>query len=308
MAIVGRCATTLSLAGLLLLTLAASSRSEVSLKPSGFINDYVGLLSPEEKEKLENQAAGIEKKTTAEVAVVIVKELEGRNLEEYANELFNNWGIGKKGKDNGVLILVSLAERKLRIEVGYGLEEVLTDGRCGSIIRQLLVPHFRNQDYAGGLSAALKAMEELLSGKSEKDVLPEDSDRPPIGFLIVWEAFCLLFGWTILGLAGFLVQVALIAGLGLTLAFSAGQGGPSASHFLILLVVPFMANFLMLPVAAVIHGLWRRKLKKVYGRHWKDHWPVWLGSSSGGFSSGSSSGGGGFGGGSSGGGGASGGW
>ncbi|HOJ40745.1 MAG TPA: TPM domain-containing protein, partial [bacterium] len=102
MAIVGRCATTLSLAGLLLLTLAASSRSEVSLKPSGFINDYVGLLSPEEKEKLENQAAGIEKKTTAEVAVVIVKELEGRNLEEYANELFNNWGIGKKGKDNGV--------------------------------------------------------------------------------------------------------------------------------------------------------------------------------------------------------------
>ncbi|MCM8770045.1 MAG: TPM domain-containing protein [Candidatus Omnitrophica bacterium] len=288
------------------------SQADVSLKPSGFVNDYAGILSAEEKERLETLANEIEKRTTAEVAVVIIKSLDGQNLEDYANEIFNTWGIGKKGKDNGVLILVSLEERKIRIEVGYGLEEFLTDGRCGAIIREILVPYFRRQDYAGGLSSALSTIEGFISGKTEREALPvwEKRHRPPIGFIALWQSFCLIFGWAILGLAGLTVIGILIVGLDISAVITLSLNHSSGEWLLLLgLFVPFLTIFLMAPVAGLLHERWRKKLKKVYGSRWKDHWPIWLGnpswsSSGGGFGSG----GGGFGGGSSGGGGASGGW
>lgn len=105
-------------------------------QPVGYVNDFAGVIDDESKKKMEEIIKFIEEKTGAEIAVVTIKTLEGESIEMFANKLFQQWGIGKKGKDNGVLILISLKEKKIRIEVGYGLEDILPDGLCGEIIRK----------------------------------------------------------------------------------------------------------------------------------------------------------------------------
>ncbi len=115
------------------------------------MNDFAELLQPADRTTLEASLADLERTTSAEVAVVTVQTLYGRPIEEYANDLFNTWGIGKKGKDNGVLILVALQERTMRIEVGYGLEGVLPDGLAGAIIREQFRPKFREDNYREGI-------------------------------------------------------------------------------------------------------------------------------------------------------------
>ena len=112
----------------------------------GFVNDYAGLLSPAVKAKLEAQLTQLEKDTTAEVAVITIKSLEGDSIEDYASRLFEKWGIGKKGVDNGVLFLVALDDHMMRIEVGYGLEPIITDGRAGRIRDNDVIPRFKNND------------------------------------------------------------------------------------------------------------------------------------------------------------------
>ncbi len=294
----------------LVLVVSGCILAEVSLSPVGMVNDYAGILSPEEKTSLEDISRQMEQKTSAEVVIVLVKSLEGRNLEEYAQEIFNTWGIGKKGKDNGVLILVSLTERKIRIEVGYGLEEVLTDGRCGSIIRNIMAPNFRKGDYFQGLVGAVKAIGQFISGENVERILPPETGRPAVAFIAFWQAFCLFFGATVLGLSGLIFQAVVITVLDVTAVLFLMRKNPSGEIFVLLgMIIPFLSIFLMLPVSSILHSIWQKKLKKTYGRYWKQYWPIWLGSSSmhrssGGFSSGR----GGFGGGSSGGGGASGGW
>ncbi|MEO0196311.1 MAG: TPM domain-containing protein [candidate division WOR-3 bacterium] len=100
--------------------------SQTFPEPTGFLNDYAHILNQRQKEDLENHLREIENKTSVEIAIAIFDSI-GYPIEEYANLLFEKWGIGKKGKDNGILILVSIKERLIRIEVGYGLEEVITD-------------------------------------------------------------------------------------------------------------------------------------------------------------------------------------
>ena len=108
----------------------------LSMQPTGFVNDYAKILSAQEKQEIETLLKQIEKSTTAEIAVVTTPSLEGLSLEKYAVELFENWGIGKKDGDNGLLILIAPTERKYRIEVGYGLEEVITDSIAGNIAKK----------------------------------------------------------------------------------------------------------------------------------------------------------------------------
>ena len=100
----------------------------------------------------------VERQTTAQLAVVTVPSLRGETVEAYAHELFNEWGIGKKGVNNGVLLLVAPTERRMRIEVGYGLEPLLTDSVCGEIRDQAIIPHFKNNDYAGGIIAGTQRL------------------------------------------------------------------------------------------------------------------------------------------------------
>lgn len=122
------------------------------------MNDYAGLLAPGERERLESSLAERERATGAQMAIALFRSLEGESLEDVAERLFQRWRLGQKGLDNGVLLVVFVQDRKLRLEVGYGLEAVLPDAEAGRIIREAVAPHFREQRYAAGLEAAVSAV------------------------------------------------------------------------------------------------------------------------------------------------------
>lgn len=120
-------------------------------KPVGYVNDFAGVISPEYRTRLTNLISEVEKKTTAEIAIAVVKTTKPEAVDMYAVNLFTRWGIGKKGKDNGVLILVAMDDRKDWIETGYGVEGVLPDAFCGEVHRKFLVPYFRKGEFGKGL-------------------------------------------------------------------------------------------------------------------------------------------------------------
>ncbi len=126
--------------------------------PHGFVNDFAGLFNAEQRVNLEAKLSAFENDTRNEIAVVTVKNLGGDTVENFAVALFKEWGIGKKGKDNGVLLLVAADDHKMRIEVGYGLEPSLTDAQTNIIIRNTLTPSFRANDFYGGVARAVNQM------------------------------------------------------------------------------------------------------------------------------------------------------
>jgi uncharacterized protein len=131
--------------------------------PEARVHDGAGLLSANQRSKLEALSRDVEQATTAELAIVTVPSLNGKTVDEFANEWFNDWGIGKDEVNNGVLLLVAPQERRVRIEVGYGLEALLTDGKCGEILDSAVVPRFRAEDFPGGIVAgAERIADELL--------------------------------------------------------------------------------------------------------------------------------------------------
>ncbi|MGH7276087.1 MAG: TPM domain-containing protein [Candidatus Rokuibacteriota bacterium] len=121
------------------------------------MNDYAGLLSRADRERLEAKLTERARATGAQMAIAIFPSLEGESLEDVANRLFQQWRLGQKGLDNGVLLVVFAKDRKLRFEVGYGLEAVVTDAAASQIIRQMIAPRFREQRWAAGLEAAVDA-------------------------------------------------------------------------------------------------------------------------------------------------------
>src|SRR3989338_8844870 len=128
-------------------------------KPTGYVNDFAQIYSSDFKQSVETELAEFEKKTGVEMAVVTLKSLEGMDIESYAVGLFENWKIGKRGQDNGLLLLMSTEDRAVRIEVGYGIEEKITDGKAGEILRSHAIPNFRNNDYEKGTRDTVAAVE-----------------------------------------------------------------------------------------------------------------------------------------------------
>ena len=130
--------------------------------PTGdfFVNDFAGALSSSARNEIISKGAAMEKRTGAQVVVAIVSSFEGKNRNDYAVELFRSWGIGQKGKDNGVLLLVSITDREVKIEVGYGLEGALPDGKCGRILDDFFVPSMRDGKTD---SAVLKTYDAILT-------------------------------------------------------------------------------------------------------------------------------------------------
>jgi uncharacterized protein len=122
---------------------------------TGYVNDFASLYSADFRQSLNSQLVALDKQTTVQFVVVTVNNLEGISIEEYANELFKQWTIGQKGKDNGLLLLISKEDRQLRFEVGYGLEGSITDGTAGSIIRNDITPSFKEGDYEAGTQAGV---------------------------------------------------------------------------------------------------------------------------------------------------------
>ena len=131
---------------------------------SGRVVDDAGLLSAPDREALARSLADLEARTTDQLVVVTLKTLQGRPIEDYGYQLGRAWGIGQRGKDGGALLIVAAAERKVRIEVGYGLEGTLTDAATKVIIENAILPRFRAGDFPGGIKAGSAAIVQLLVG------------------------------------------------------------------------------------------------------------------------------------------------
>jgi uncharacterized protein len=144
-------------------------------KPTGRVNDFAGVLDASVEGEIDQLLAELERKTTSEVAVAVVKSLDGMSVEEYANRMFKAWGVGQAKQDNGVLVLVAPTEREMRIEVGYGLEGVLPDGLAGQIIREQFTPRFREDDYSGGIRDGVRRVVEVV--ERHQVLTPEELAR-----------------------------------------------------------------------------------------------------------------------------------
>ena len=121
----------------------------------GRVNDYANVLQTSQTQALESQLAQLERDTGHQVAVLTIPTLDGEDIEGFSIRVAENWKIGKKGFDNGVILVVAVKDRRLRLEVGYGLEGVLPDAIAKRVTADYIVPHFRQQDYAGGIVAGI---------------------------------------------------------------------------------------------------------------------------------------------------------
>jgi uncharacterized protein len=223
----------------------------------GHVNDYAAMLSPERAAALEQQLIDFEKSDTTQIVVLTVPTLSGEILEEFSIRVAEAWKIGQKGVDNGVILLVAKAERKVRIEVGRGLEGKLTDLVSGRIIRSEIAPKFKTGDFDGGITAGVKALIDVSKGEYEaapRDLHQGRRGAPPIFTLLVFLAVAVVFlssfsrylsgavGAVGLPLIAWLtfpgLALAIIAGLavggfllGLFLAFLFGGGGGGGGYF-----------------------------------------------------------------------------
>ena len=161
--------------------------------PSGLVNDFAGVLSIEQKGELESNLVSFEKETGHEISVVIIKNLGGDTIENYAEELFKEWGIGKKNADNGILFLMSLEDREMRIEVGYGLEGALTDAETKWILDDTITPFFKEGKYYDGIVAGVDKIAEAVKGEVVLGGAKKSSKIPFDTFVVIgWFLFIAL--------------------------------------------------------------------------------------------------------------------
>lgn len=291
---------------------------------TGRVVDEAEILSPSTRARVDELLAAHERKTGDQVAVLTTRSLGGESVEQYAQDVFAAWKLGQKGKDNGILVIVAPAEHRMRIEVGYGLEGTMPDAIAARIIRNVMTPAFKSNDYDGGVTKGAEAIVAQLEGRGDALGLSSkvaDADAPhglasvqSPGDTIPWPMRILL-GFFIFGILGVFTVVGVMT--------------PGMGWFLYLFLIPFWAMFPFVVVgqkiglgvlAVYLAGFplaklvtrrqpWYAKAAQELKKNGTANVGGWV-ITSGGSSGGSSSGGGGFsgGGGSSGGGGASGSW
>ena len=182
-----------------LLLIAAFPLSALDVPPlTERVVDNANLLNASETEALTSLLESLEEATGAQIAVLTVATLAGDSLESFGIRVADTWKLGQKDEDNGAILIVALAERKIRIEVGYGLEDKLTDMKCGLIIRNVIAPHFQNGDYGEGITAGVKNMVGIVAGDADlvsKRVTNEavPTDVIPIAAFIVFFLINVLF-------------------------------------------------------------------------------------------------------------------
>ena len=289
---------------------------------TGRVTDNAQILSPDTQRVITEALKAHEDKTGNQVAVLTVPSLEGEGIEEYALNVFNGWKLGQKGKDNGILLVVAPSDRRMRIEVGYGLEGTLTDGTAGSIIRNVITPHFKKEDYNSGVSEGVKSIISVLEGGQVPDASGETSGKSNFSSGLNIESDLsiierILFGAFIFGIIGLFTVIGVLT--------------PGVGWFLYFFLIPFWAMFPIVvlgtkgafylliiylvgyPLAKILlkNTDWYKKAAKdlrTKGKASIGGFTIGSGGSGGSWSSGSSGGGFSGGGGSSGGGGASGSW
>ncbi len=168
---------------------------------NGRVNDYAGMLSTSTKKQLDDTLRNLEQTDSTQIAVLTIPSLEGEVLEEFSIKVADQWKLGQKDFDNGVILLIAQKERKLRIEVGYGLEGSLTDLAAGRIIRNVIVPQFKAGNFDQGVSDGVQAMIGVVRGEyAALEKIPPDKGRkkkdssPGFGGLIAVLFFISMLG------------------------------------------------------------------------------------------------------------------
>jgi uncharacterized protein len=157
-------AAKIGLATALLVSLASFLHAEPvsQLKPTNYVNDFAGVLNPSTVAQLNSLCQQIDEKAHAQIAVVTIKSLDGSDIESYAVALYKQWGIGSKATDHGVLILLATQDRRYRVEVGYGLEPILPDGKVGGFGREA-VPLLKQIDYDGAMALLTMRVADVIA-------------------------------------------------------------------------------------------------------------------------------------------------
>ena len=146
------------------------------LRPTDYVNDFAHVLDQTTIAQLDNICQQLDQKAQAQIAVVTINSLDGTDIESYAVALYKQWGIGSKATDHGVLILLAVQDRKYRIEVGYGLEPILTDGKVGGFGREA-VPLLRQNDYNGAVSLMTSRVADVIAQDAGIELT---GDRPQL--------------------------------------------------------------------------------------------------------------------------------
>ena len=284
----------LFLTGLLIAPILLSAYTSPG-NPKGFVNDFAGMLKPETVTTLETTLNSFSQQTGNQISVVTVPTLGDESIETYAEKLFQEWGIGDEEKDSGLLLLVARDERELRIEVGYGLEPVITDIESSRIIREEITPAFKNSDYdAGVMSGVNRIMTDLTDGIPPVSEAPSRTSRfNPFNFFYLFVFFLMFLG-SVLGRSKSWWAGGVLGGfIGVVIGFIKG--------FLFF----GLFSIVGLSILGLLFDFW---VSRAYSKH-KDGggMPPWF-LGGGGFGGHGGGGFGGFGGGMSGGGGASGRW
>lgn len=160
--------------------------------PRGYVTDDAGVLDPNTVSQMVALLTNLEQTTSAQVAVVTVPSLEGRSVEEAAADVLKTWGVGQKDKNNGVVFLIAPNERKMRIEVGYGLEPTLPDGMTGRILDESVLPSLREGRMAEGVWNGTQRIAAVLGGQER--AAPRPKGPPQWTFFLFLLILVLLFG------------------------------------------------------------------------------------------------------------------
>ena len=261
------------------------------------VNDYAGVLSPGTRQQLEYALTELEKSDSTQLAVLIIPSLEGENLEDFSLQVVEQWQLGQNKLDNGALLLIARDDRKLRIEVGYGLEGVLTDLKSSRIIRDIITPQFRNGNFDQGVIDGVTAMIAVVRGEFSEQQVADSAKGSPgdMPGMVIFLLFALFNIGRMLG------GNKLLAGtIGAVVAPVVGSLFLGPQWLILVALIPggFLAAFLASALLGTLRGPSGRGPGSYRGR------------SSGGFGGGGFGGGGGFsgGGGGFGGGGSSGRW
>jgi uncharacterized protein len=229
-------------------------------KAQGFVSDFANILDSSTKQKIETDLQNLNNTKTVEVAVVTVPDLGDENIESYAVKLFEEWGIGKKNVDNGILLLVAPKEREVRIEVGYGMESVVTDLLSNQIIQKVIIPEFKTGNYGFGITKGVDALSQVINNTGDTSFVADQNNFSFNGkyfefFIFIFFLFISIAShilgksksWWMGGIVGAgiglimsifvgfiyfgLVAVIVLTLLGLLFDFIVSKGGPRAGGF-----------------------------------------------------------------------------
>lgn len=175
-------------------SIASVNAANIDYSPTSefFVNDFAGVLSDTTEQEILNIGRTIEQKTTAQLVVVTVPNMNGDYIESYANKLFNKWGIGAKDKNNGVLLIISKEDRKIRIEVGYGLEGAINDAKAGRILDKYAITSLKEDNYDAAVQAVVTQVQGEIYNEygidntiENPNYLPEESYKIDTKYILI---------------------------------------------------------------------------------------------------------------------------